>query len=46
MHEIYVGKHIQIAVSLHVKNRQGQANPPVIEIILQTPNFECLYTVK
>lgn len=37
-HKIYknlviVGKNIQKSVSLHVKNTQGQTNPPLLEII-------------
>lgn len=39
-------KRIQIAGSLHVKNSRGQKKPPLIEIILQTANFERVYTVK
>lgn len=37
----YLGKCIQIAISRYTKN-QGQTNPPLIEIYLQTANFRLL----
>lgn len=41
-----MGKRIQIAASLHVKNIQGQSNPPVKEIVSQLANYGCVFTVK
>lgn len=40
------GKRNEISISLLDKNCQGQTNPPLIKIILQTANIECVYTVK
>lgn len=46
----YVGKHIQIAIKdvitkLHSEH-QGQTNPPLIEIVLQTVNVTQYNTVN
>lgn len=39
-----LGKSIQIAVSIQVKNSRGQTILPLIEITLQAANLDCVYT--